>query len=194
MLKLSTILAAFAAATAAAAQPAADAFPKVIPTPGGEVVIPNAGNQRAYDEIKFAPARRIGDTLYISGVIAGPRGSEGRDKEAFRLQVRRAFTQIQRVLEAAGVTFADVGMINSFHVWNGPGFNGTRDEQFEVISAVKAEFMTAPHPAWTAVGTTGLLSDTGVVEIQMIAYAPRPAAASPRRPQPPPSARPQPRS
>jgi len=33
--------------------------------------------------------------------------------------------------------------------------------------------MGAPHPAWTAVGTSGLLAPNGVVEIQMIAYVPQ---------------------
>lgn len=159
------------AATAANAQ--SPEYPKLIPALGGEVVIPSAGGQRAYDEIKYAPARRAGDFLYISGVIAGPRGDEGRDAEAFKAQARRAFATIGSILKAEGLTFADVTMVNTFHVWNGPGFTGTRDEQFTALSAVKDEFMVAPHPAWTAVGTTGLLSDSGVVEIQMIAYAPR---------------------
>jgi len=75
-------------------------------------------------------------------------------------------------LEPERVGFADVVMINTFHVWDGPGFAGTREEQFAAFSAVKDEFMTAPHPAWTAVGTTGLLAPNGVVEIQMIAYVP----------------------
>ena len=102
---------------------------------------------------------------------AGPLGNEGRDAEAFKAQVRRAFTQIQRSLQSAGATFADVVMINTFHVWDGPGFKGTRDEQFAAFAKAKDEFMPPPHPAWTAVGTTGLLADDGVVEIQMIAYA-----------------------
>jgi enamine deaminase RidA (YjgF/YER057c/UK114 family) len=171
-LAVPTVLVALAlAATAASAQP--PQYPKLIPAPGGEVVIPSAGGQRAYDEIKYAPARRAGDVLYISGVIAGPRGDEGRDAEAFKAQARRAFTAISLILKAEGLTFAEVTMINTFHVWNGPGFTGTRDEQFAAFSAVKDEFMPPPHPAWTAVGTTGLLIDNGVVEIQMIAYAPR---------------------
>ncbi|MDB5457070.1 MAG: putative translation initiation inhibitor, yjgF family, partial [Caulobacter sp.] len=60
-----------------------------------------------------------------------------------------------------------------FHVWTGPGFTGTREEQFAAFSAAKDEVMPPPHPAWTAVGATGLLAPDGVVEIQMIAYAPR---------------------
>ena len=150
-----------------------EAYPKRIPAPGGEVVIPSAGGQRAYAGYRFAPARRAGDFVYISGVIAGPAPGEKRDAEAFKAQVRRAFGALKRTLEASGASFADVTMINTFHVWNGPGFQGTRDEQFAAFGAVKDEFMSAPHPAWTAVGTTGLLSDDGVVEIQMIAYAPR---------------------
>lgn len=173
MFKLASILVALVATAAPAhAQPAAPGYPKLIPAPGGEVVIPSAGAQRAYDEIKYAPARRAGDVLYISGVIAGPRGGVERDAAAFTEQTRRAFRSIEATLKATGLTFGDVAMINTFHVWDGPGFKGTRDEQFAAFAKAKDEFMPAPHAAWTAVGTTGLLADDGVVEIQMIAYAP----------------------
>ncbi|MEW5685400.1 MAG: Rid family hydrolase [Pseudomonadota bacterium] len=178
MQKLALIAAALLATAAPAAHaqtPAASpaaGYPKLVPAPGGEVVIPTAGMQRAYDDYKYAPARRAGDFLYISGVIAGPAGAADRGPEAFKGYARRAFRQLETILKAEGLTFADVTMINSFHVWDGPGFKGTRDEQFAAFSAAKDEFMQAPHPAWTAVGTTGLLADDGVVEIQMIAYAP----------------------
>ena len=162
------------AASPALAQPApAAGYPKTIPAPGGEVILPSVGFERNYDAAHYAPARRAGDFVYISGVVAGPIGEEKTDAEAFRLQVRRAFTTLQRVLAASGAGFGDVVMINSFHVWQGPGFEGTKDEQFAIVSAVKDEFMPAPHPSWTAVGTTGLLPPKGVVEIQMIAYAPK---------------------
>lgn len=169
MLKLLAVTAALALPAVAAAQD----YPKKIPAPGGHVIIPAAGAQRAYDDYHYAPARRAGDYLYISGVVAGPAPNERRDVEGLKAQVRRAFGHIKLSLEAEGLTFADVAMINTFHVWTGPGFTGTRDEQFAALSAVKDEFMSAPHPAWTAVGTTGLLMDNGVVEIQMIAYAPQ---------------------
>lgn len=172
MLKALLIALALGAVGASAthAQPAAG-YPKIIPAPGGEVVIHSEGAQRNYDAYKFAPARRAGDFLYISGVIAGPYGAEARDSAAFTEQVKRAFRSIEQMLKAEGLTFADVVMINTFHVWNGPGFKGARNEQFAAFSKAKDEFMAAPHPAWTAVGTTGLLADDGVVEIQMIAYA-----------------------
>ncbi|MCR5872866.1 RidA family protein [Phenylobacterium sp. J426] len=170
MLKLHALTATLLAIPVVAA---AQDYPKKIPAPGGHVIIPAAGAQRAYDDYKYAPARRAGDFLYISGVVVGPAPDQGRDVEGFKAGVRRAFNHIKLSLAAEGLTFADVVMINSFHVWQGPGFAGTRDEQFAAVSAVKDEFMSAPHPAWTAVGTTGLLMEGGVVEIQMIAYAPQ---------------------
>ena len=140
-----------------------------IRTPGGEVALPSSRDRENYDRYHYAQTRRAGDCVYISGVVAGPAPGEGTDPEAFKAQVRRAFTRIAADLTAFRLTFANVVMINSFHVWNGPNFTGTRDQQFEAFSSVKDEFMQAPYPAWTAIGTTGLLADHGVVEIQMIA-------------------------
>ena len=61
-------------------------------------------------------------------------------------------------------------MINSFHVWTGGNFEGDQSVQLSAFIAVKDEFMPPPHPAWTAIGTTGLAIPTGVVEIQVIAH------------------------
>lgn len=143
-----------------------------IPSSGGEVILPTARDKAAYDETGYAAARRVGDTLYLSGVIAGRRPGEGNDLEAFKAQTRRAFERIRTTLAASGATFDDVVMLNTFHVWQGPNFAGTRDEQFAAFAAVKREYMTGPSPAWTAVGTTGLLADGGIVEIQVIARVP----------------------
>ena len=49
---------------------------------------------------------------------------------------------------------------------------GTREDHINALIEVKNEFMKPPHPAWTAVGTTGLLEPTGLVEIQLIAHIP----------------------
>lgn len=162
-------------ATTASAQsaPAPAAPPQIerLPSSGGEVVIPSAHWRRIYDAVQFAPVRRMGDTIYVSGVVVGRRPDEGTDLASFEAQVRRAFQQMDRTLKAAGVTFDDVGMINSHHVWTGPNFSGTQDDQIMIINKVKAEFIKGPHPAWTAVGTSGLLGPEGIVEIQLIAHA-----------------------
>ena len=142
-----------------------------IPSSGGEVVIATAAEKTsAYDQYHYAPARRVGDTLYVSGVVAGRREGEGKDVTAFKAQVRRAFQRIQSTLDAAGASFDDVVMLNTFHVWQGPNFDGDRRAQFEAFSAVKDEFMKAPYPAWTAIGTSALIPDNGIVEIQAIVH------------------------
>jgi enamine deaminase RidA (YjgF/YER057c/UK114 family) len=165
-----------AGAGEAAAQTAAAPVQQVvkIPASGGEVILPTDRDRIAHDEYKYAAARRVGDTLYISGVVAGPGPgvTTKADVEAFKTQLRRAFRHLDRILKASGASFADVTMINTFHVWDSPYFEGGRDLHFATFSSVKDEFMSAPHPAWTAIGTTGLLSENGLVEIQMIAHVP----------------------
>ena len=166
-------LAALVLPGAALAQtPPAGDYPRRLPTPGGEVIIPGPGGQRAHDEVGYAPMRRLGDVLYVSGAIVGRGPDEGNDVAAFEAQVRRTLTYLNGALAAAGADFDDVAMINSFHVWEGPNFTGTRDQQIEVIAKVWREFSDGPRPAWTAVGTTGLLAGSGIVEIQLIAHAP----------------------
>ncbi|HJV42034.1 RidA family protein [Caulobacter sp.] len=165
------VLSALCALVAAPAF-AQEAYPKRIPASGGEVIIPTERQQKSYDEIKYAPARRVGDMLYVSGVIVGRAQDEGTDPESFKKQVRRAFTALDNTLKASGASFDDVVMINSFHVWEGPDQPAPRREQLAMINAVKSEFIKGPNPAWTAVGTTGLLAPGGIVEIQLIAHIP----------------------
>lgn len=149
-------------------------FPQRLPSPGGEVIIPSRGGQYAHDEIGYAPARRAGDVLYVSGAIVFRGEGEGSDAAAFEAQVRRTLTSLNRTLEAAGATMDDVALINSFHVWEGPDFTGSRNDQIAVIARVWREFSQGPRPAWSAVGTSGLLGSGGIVEIQLIAHAPAP--------------------
>src|SRR4051812_27702506 len=96
--------------TAALVLAAALAFPTIlpaaesvtrIPTPGGEVILPTARDTSAYNTAGYAAARRVGDTLYLSGVIAGRASGEGNDTEAFKSQVRRAFERIRATLKAS---------------------------------------------------------------------------------------------
>jgi enamine deaminase RidA (YjgF/YER057c/UK114 family) len=156
------------AATAFAADPAAK-YPLKLPAPGGEVILPTARDAENHDEWRYAAVRRVDDMLYVSGVIVWRDGKEGNDVAAFKLQTRRALERLRANLAAADSDFAHVVMINSFHVWEGPNFAGTRDEQFKAFEDVIGEFMKPPYPAWTAVGTTGLLAESGIVEVQLIA-------------------------
>jgi enamine deaminase RidA (YjgF/YER057c/UK114 family) len=154
--------------SAIAAEPEAR-YPLKLPAPGGEVILPDAGAKKSHDNWRYAAVRRVGDTLYVSGVVVYRGEGEANDVAAFKLQARRGLERLRKNLAAAGSDFQHVVMINSFHVWQGPDFAGTRDEQFQAFEDVIGEFMKAPYPAWTAVGTTGLLGTGGVVEVQLIA-------------------------
>ncbi len=172
MFRAFAIAAAMLATTPAFAQTAPQ-YPLTIPAPHGAVIIPGAGHQQAYDSIKYAPARRVGDMIYVSGVIIAPAPNEPKDMAGLKASARRAFKAVDTMLKAAGGSWDDVVMVNSFHVWESPNFTGARMDQVTVMNEVRAEFTQAPHPAWTAVGTSGLLAPTGVIEMQVIANIPQ---------------------
>lgn len=154
------------------APPSRTSAPLHIPAPGGEVILPDSHARMSYERGGYAAVRRAGDFLFLSGMIVYRRPDERNDVPAFKDQVRRTFQRLGQSLAAAGASFDDVVTINSFHVWNGPDFAGSRDEQFKAFEEVKEEYMHGPHPAWTAVGAAGLLGEGGIVEVQMTAYAP----------------------
>lgn len=156
----------------ASAIPADTQWPVVIPAPNGAVILASEGEKRAYDEYRYSAARRVDNMLYLSGVVIGRRENEGKDVAAFKQQVRRGFERIKATLQASGADFSNVVMVNTFHVWQGPNFEGTRDQQFDAFYEVAGDYFKAPYPAWTAVGTTGLLADGGVIEIQLVARMP----------------------
>ena len=168
-MKRSLLLGTLVLSSAVHSREPGPAFPLRIPAPGGEVILPDAGAKHSHDNWRYAAVRRVDDTLYLSGVVVYRGKDEGTDIPSFKLQVRRGLERLRKNLEAAGSDFQHVAMINSFHVWQGPDFSGTRDEQFQAFEDVIGEFMKAPYPAWTAVGTTGLLGTGGIVEVQLIA-------------------------
>ena len=121
----------------------------------------------------FSPAVRAGDYLFLSGVAVSIRGEETPiNRETFKTHLRRGFTSLQTVLTAAGTDMNSIVKITSFHVFDSPLLDVSKRDQVLAMAEVKGEFMEEPHAAWTAVGTTGLLPDAGVVEIDIVAYAP----------------------
>lgn len=143
-----------------------------LPTSTGEVLLPTPMDVKFHEEWQFASARRAGNLVFVSGVVAGPKPGEKPTPEAYEAGVRRAFGAIERALKAAGLGFEHVAMMNTFHIWKTPHFEGTKQQQFQAFLRAKQDYMKAPHTAWTAVGVTELLPDNGVVEIQVIAAVP----------------------
>ena len=122
------------------------------------VVIPK-GMEHYYERFHFAPAVKDGNRLYCSGVIGvGADGKLSADPEA---QFTQAFDSVKSVLTAAGVSFADVIEMTTFHV----GLH----EHLTVFLKVKDRYLREPYPAWTAIGITELAFPGALVEIKMIA-------------------------
>ena len=123
---------------------------------------------------QYSHAIRAGDFVYISGVVIGA----GRDdslpisKERFREYTESAFEAIERDLATADASLEGMVKINTFHVLDGKSTALDIAEQALVIAETKAKYAAEPHPAWTAVGTSGLFSPRGIVEIEVIVYAP----------------------
>ncbi|MCK0069948.1 Rid family hydrolase [Kordiimonas laminariae] len=130
----------------------------------------NGGYDGAFN---YSPAVRAGDYIYASGVVAGASGiKEPLNKEAFKASVRRALKRLEQTLKAGGAELNDVIKINTFHVFDSPHTTLSKHEQVLAVAEVKNEFIGEPHPAWTAVGTTALYPDKGLVEIEVVVYSP----------------------
>lgn len=143
------------------------------------IIADEAGKSWYDSKYHFAPAHRAGDYVYFSGVVAGAYESdEPIGKEAFKVDLRKRFQSLERTLKAAGSSFDDVIKINTYHVFDSPHISIDKVTQIDAVAEVKDEFINEPYPAWTAVGTTALFPDKGLVEIEIVAYSPitKPAA------------------
>ena len=122
------------------------------------VVIPK-GQEGLYEQFHFAPAVKDGDRLFCSGVIGvGADGKASADPET---QFTQAFETLSSVLKAAGVSFADVAEMTTFHV--------DLRQNLGKFMKVKDKYLREPYPAWTAIGITELAIPGGLVEIKVIA-------------------------
>ena len=122
-------------------------------------VIPSSMSSN-YNLFHFAPAVIVDNRVYASGQLGV--GADGKVSDDLETQFTNAFERVGEVLEAAGVSFADVVEISTFHI-------GLQSNIQQFI-AVKDRFITEPYPAWTAVGTTELAIPGAVVEIKVIAH------------------------
>lgn len=127
-----------------------------------ERIVP-AGWEEAYNGFHYAPAVIAGDTIYLAGVVGGLAGEEdASNPEDLEAAFDRAFEALGGILEASGADFSHVVEMTTFHTELIP--------QLNAFSASKDKFMKEPYPAWTAIDVDRLYTDTGIVEIKLIAY------------------------
>lgn len=146
--------------------------PLIVDGPAGQAVYINQAQKEGNDAYGFAAAFRAGDFIFVSGVVAGSWDGDVLDVEGLEASIRSALTYAGQTLQAAGADYDHVVEIVSFHVWDSEFFAGDKSAQLQAIVDVKREFMREPDPAWTAVGTTELVPDRGIVEIRLTAYLP----------------------
>lgn len=105
----------------------------------------------------YADAVVSGDTAYFSGMIAMLKEGENTPEAAYE----RMFSLFGERLQKVGCTWDDVVEITSFHT--------DLPAQMPFFLAVKRKYVQKPFPAWTAVGVTRLIADTGVTEMKLVA-------------------------
>ena len=138
--------------------------------PGGarqqaNVVMPENAQQRQFQQqYGYADAVVSNGVVILSGVPAFHAPGETDLDKAFT----RAFEAMGKTLERAGVTWDDVVQVNSVHT--------DVNAQIDAMVKVKNRYMKGQPPAWTAVGTNGLLQPGGIAEITLVAHVPNKAA------------------
>src|SRR5579863_10387511 len=100
---------------------------------------------KIWEDWGFSDAIVTGDTIYLSGVVAGVREGE----TDLRLAYTRAFERIGGILKNAGASWDDVVEITSFHT--------DLTTQMPAIVAVKNIYVKPPFPAWTAIQVSRLI-------------------------------------
>jgi enamine deaminase RidA (YjgF/YER057c/UK114 family) len=116
--------------------------------------------EAVYEKIKYAPAVKVGNTVYVSGQIG--RDANMQPVEEREAQIVQAFENLKAVLESAGGTLADVVDVTSFH---------TDMRDLPLFMKVRDRYLNShPLPAWTAVGAHMLGGAAGyVIEIKAVA-------------------------
>jgi len=123
-----------------------------------KVIYPKSA-PKYFNEWGFSPAVESNGFIYVSG-CTGTKDN-GTVPDGIEAQTRVAFGKIQLCLIEAGVEFSNIVELTTYHV-------GLQKHLPEFI-AVKAEFISEPFPAWTAIGVSELASKGALVEIRVIA-------------------------
>jgi enamine deaminase RidA (YjgF/YER057c/UK114 family) len=122
-----------------------------------------AGGREAQEKWGYNEAIIVGDTIYLSGVVAGQAPGE----KGFEPGYERVYRHIAATLKRAGATWDDVVDITSFHT--------DIEAQIDSLAAVHKRHVKAPYPSWTAVGVARILGG-GITEIKVVAKKPAAAA------------------
>lgn len=126
------------------------------------VIMPEEARQRQVQEqIGWADAVVSNGIVYLSGVPAYLAPGEQDQEQAFT----RAFERIGTILRRAGVSWDDVVELRTYHT--------DPNAQIDSFAKVKNRYIKSPPPAWSAIGTSGLLQPGALAEIAVVAHVGR---------------------
>ena len=127
-----------------------------------EAIMPESMPSAAAVGNTYSYGVRAGDTLHIAGMVSFAADGSILGEGDIQVQVEAAFTNMQRVVEAAGGTMDDVVQTTTYLV-------NTADAP--VVSAARARWFTGPvKPTHTVVGVAALGRPVFLVEIEGTAY------------------------
>ncbi len=109
----------------------------------------------------YSPAVRAGDFVYVSGQVPRDHKTGELAGDDVATQTRQTLSNVQRVLEQAGASLADVVSVTVYLA---------RADDWGAMNEVYSKVFQQPFPSRTTVGAElrGIL-----VEISAVAYAPR---------------------
>ena len=117
------------------------------------------GSEAMAAQILVSPGIVSGDHVFLTGITgSGTDGVMPADPEA---QFRQAFAKIGAVLAEAGLGLDAMVEMTSYHI--------DLRRHFDCFNTVRAEFVSQPYPAWTAIEVAGLRREGALVEIRVIA-------------------------
>lgn len=113
-----------------------------------------------YASYRISQAVRAGGLVYVSGQ-AGFEEDGTTVGGGFLAQGRQAFRNVGRVLEAGGLTFADVIKVGIL----------VRDMEanFPHVMTLRGEFLADPYPADTLIEVVSLARPDWLIEVEVIA-------------------------
>ena len=126
-----------------------------------EPIIPQ-GMENIYDQKRYAPGVKVGNMLYVSGMLG--RDENLRVIEDLEAQFVQVFENTNKVLRAAGASFADVIEFVGYFT------NLRRD--LPLYQAVKDRYVVGDFPAQTAIGIEELSTEGLVLELKCTAVIP----------------------
>lgn len=112
----------------------------------------------------YADAVRFGDMLFVSGVVALDSNGDIIGKGDVARQATEIFRSLEKLLAAAGASFADVLKVTIFLI---------DVEHRTVINPIRQQFFGSHRPASTLLGVKSLALPDILVEIEAVVGLPR---------------------